>query len=186
MHLSQAIFHTPAPPSQTDKQDRALLINLTTFKARDKRIIRDLCKLAWDAAKTLGPLAYSGPDGRGGRRISISVIALRHGEEVWGGKALFLGDKDFFLLFFQSFFILFIPLVVWPSCRHPTALLSVTTRKSPASVEIIWPARRGIGGLCEQVNGPSPPLRQTQVGAACVYFADDGLKRKGLSTQQQP
>lgn len=52
MHLSQAIFHTQP---QTDKQDRVLLINLTTFKARDKRIIRDLCKLAWDVAKTLAP-----------------------------------------------------------------------------------------------------------------------------------
>lgn len=57
MDLSQAIFNTQP---QTDKQDRALLINLTTFKAQDKKIIRDLCKLAWDVAKTLAPCVLQG------------------------------------------------------------------------------------------------------------------------------
>lgn len=52
------LFSTPRP--RTDKQDRTLLINLTTFKAPDKRIIRDLCKLAWDVAKTAAPLSARG------------------------------------------------------------------------------------------------------------------------------
>lgn len=52
----------------------------------------------------LWPLAYSGPDCRGGRRISISVIALCHGEEVWGKSTFFFpGDKDIFSGIFQRF-----------------------------------------------------------------------------------
>ncbi len=51
----------------------------------------------------LWPLAYSGPDCRGGRRISISVIALRCGEEVWGGKVLFPRDKRYFFRYFPEF-----------------------------------------------------------------------------------
>lgn len=57
----------------------------------------------------LWPLVYSGPDCRAGRRISISVIALRHGEEVWGGNTFLPGDNDFFFpfLYFPDFFFLF-------------------------------------------------------------------------------
>lgn len=60
----------------------------------------------------LWPLAYTGPDGWGGRRISISVIALCHGEEVWGGKHFFQGIKIFFLYF---------PEFLFPLCFDPLA-----------------------------------------------------------------
>lgn len=96
MHLSQAIFHTQP---QTDKQDRALLINLTTFKAQDKRIIQDLCKLAWDVAKTLAP------------RVRKARV-LRREENFYQYNSLApcrrsLGEKYFFFqgikVFFQYF-----------------------------------------------------------------------------------
>lgn len=100
MHLSQAIFHTQP---QTDKQDRTLLINLTTFKAQDKRIIRDLCKLARDVAKTLAPGVLRAR--RTGRKKnlyqsnSLGAMVKKFG----GKKLLFSRDKDIFPVFILFF-----------------------------------------------------------------------------------
>lgn len=57
----------------------------------------------------LWPLVYTGPDCRAGRRISISVIALRRGEEVWGGKYFSsrITISFFSAQYFPDFFVLF-------------------------------------------------------------------------------
>lgn len=103
MHLSQAIFHTQP---QTDKQDRGLLINLTTFKAQDKGIIQDLCKLAWDVAKTLAPrVRRARVLGREENFYQYNTLA-----PWWrslGGKHFFFqGIKVFFQYFLEFLFSL--------------------------------------------------------------------------------
>lgn len=99
MHLSQAIFHTQP---QTDKQDRALLINLTTFKAQDKRIIRDLCKLAWDVAKTLAPCILRARLLRREKNF-YQCNSLVPWWTKFEGEVLFPGDKDIFFWYFPEF-----------------------------------------------------------------------------------
>lgn len=100
MHLSQAIFHTQP---QTDKQDRALLINLTTFKAQDKGIIRDLCKLAWDVAKSLAPRVLRARLLRRERNF-YQCNSLVPWWRSFGGKYFFQGIKIFFLYFTEILF----------------------------------------------------------------------------------
>lgn len=54
----------------------------------------------------LWPLAYARPGCWGGRRISISIIALRRAEEVWGKSTFFPGDKGIFQYFPEFLFSL--------------------------------------------------------------------------------
>lgn len=57
----------------------------------------------------LWPLAYARPGCWGGRRISISIIALRRAEEVWGKSTFFFffqGIKVFFQYFPEFWFSL--------------------------------------------------------------------------------
>lgn len=153
MHLSQAIFHTQP---QTDKQDRALLINLTTFKAQDKRIIRDLCKLAWDVAKTLAPRVLGARLSRKEKNFYQCNSLVPWWRSLGGKKYFFQGIKIFFWYFPEFLFPLWFDPLATTLLRSYQWHKRVTRLRGNNLNREAGNRQPRAGGLCEQVNGPSP------------------------------
>lgn len=131
----------------------------------------------------LWPLAYTRPGCWGGRRISISVIALRRAKEVWGESTFFFfqGIKVFFQHFPEFLFSLqFDPLattLLRSYQRHRrVARLRTNNLKREAGKQ-----QPGSVAWVSRLTGRHPLCIRRRRGVACVYFADDGSRRKGLS-----
>lgn len=166
MHLSQAIFHTQP---QTDKQDRALLINLTTFKAQDKRIIRDLCKLAWDVAKTLAPRVLRARLSRREKNF-YQCNSLAPWWRSLGGKVLFSGDKRYIFRYFPEF--------LFPSWFDPLATTLLRSYQWHKRVTRLRGnnLNREAGNLqpktvacVSRLTGPHPSKSDTGGGGLCLF-----------------
>lgn len=165
MHLSQAIFHTQP---QTDKQDRVLLINLTTFKAQDKRIIRDLCKLAWDVAKTLAPCVL-------GARLSrreenfYQCNSLAPWWRSLGEILFFQGIKIFFLYFPDFLFSLrFDPVATTLLRSYQWHRRATRLRGNNLNREAGNRQHKAVACV-SRLTGPHPSRADTGGGGLCLF-----------------
>lgn len=127
----------------------------------------------------LWPLAYTGPDCWGGRRISISVIALCHGEEVWGEKYFFQGIKIFFLYFLEFLFPL------WFDPLATTLLRSYqrhkrVTRLRGNNLNTQAGSRQPEPVACVSRLTGLTPLSLTQVGVALCLFCRWWIEEEGI------
>lgn len=116
----------------------------------------------------LWPLAYSGPDCRGGRGISISV-ALHYGEEVLGGKYFFLGIKIFFRYFPEFLFSLwFDPLATtllrsYQWHKRVTRLRGNNLNREAGNVQ-----PKSVACV-SRLTGPHPSKSDTGGGGLCLF-----------------
>lgn len=118
----------------------------------------------------LWPLVYSGPDCRGGRRISISVIALRHGEEVWGKILFFPGDKDIFAAFsrFFLFSLRFDPVATTLLRSYQWHRRATRLRGNNLNREAGNRQRKAVACV-SRLTGPHPSRADTGGGGLCLF-----------------